>query len=654
MSPRTLLACGLTTAFLPLAAALAQTSTPATAPAPAPLIGENIDRTQMRNRYGHIPAQCYIETAEGAQNPCQYCHTDGLAKRRFGNNVPQNGHSGFLGAITEEYAFAALSYPFEPNGSINPWENTYDPAKLRAFAESLNYGPTLAQIEARLKDDNWSPAYAQRPGDPKAWDAGVEHPLRLFPGLDPADLPAQEDGFVRSAKTENGFFHDERGHVTGWRAINFTPYGIFTPLTGSVSGIYIRLPETFMKDAQGRHDLAVYARNLDLLANAIGDRLTETHPKSYHGAASTTPVQPGLYPLGTEFAHPLHYVDVSADGTASKFPGARANRVKEIRYMYKIRRFDPEYGAPEMKEESSPIYAHRAQGWADNGAGWILAGYIEDAKGALRPQTPAELTQCVGCHSGSMPQPDMGGYGLFQSGVGVTVDSTWAMARKHQGAEGWREMDAMGYRAQGDEIGRASRGDPLNRGLGVGEFAHFLQTVVGVSLYGDMPESVETFLGGAITRAAGYSADWPALDVSSAAPYLAAQKLRAQLLRELTYKGGHLDAFGALKGALLYPPRRQALEGARSYGIVVATQRYDLGKDVFPKTPVTLRYLRARDHYGHQDGRPYAQGEVVIDRPIDTNPTSLTYGIGTAPTQIDSSPNFEPFLDPAAPAARRE
>ena len=615
------------------------------ATAQAPLIGETFDRARMRNPYGHIPAQCYIETAGGAQNPCQYCHTDGLAKRGFGNNTPQNGHSGFLGAITEDYAFAALNHPFEPNGSINPWTNTLRPETLAAAAKAKGYDPSPDEVAARLKEDNWSSAYAKRPGDPRDWDAGLSHPFRLFPGLDPAHLPAQDDGFVRASTPQGAFFHDGRGWNTGWRAINFVPFGIFTPLTGSVSGVYLRLPAPFMQDQAGRFDLTVYAKNLDLLADAIGHRLGADAPKAYRGAARAIPVQPGLYPLGTEFAHPLHYVDASADGTASKFPGARAPRVKEIRYSYKAKRFDPDYGAPQMKEEAAPAYAHRTQGWIDNGAGWLLAGFIEDAGGALRPQTPAELTQCVGCHSGAAPQPDTGGYGLFQSGVGVTVDSSWALARKHPGADGWREMDAMGFRAQGEGVGRASRADPLNRGLGKGEFAHFLDSVVGVSLYGDMPGGVEAFLRATIARDRGYTADWPALDLTSARAYLDAQSLRQRLLREMTAKGAHLDANGALAGAFLYPTRAQALDAARRYGMVVATQSYDLGKDVFAATPATFRYFRDSDHFAHQDGRPYATGEVVVDRPVDTDKRNLTYGIGVAKTQIEGSPDYEPFLD---------
>ena len=95
----------------------------------------------------------------------------------------------------------------------------------------------------------------------------------------------------------------------------------------------------------------------------------------------------------------------------------------------------------------------------------------------------------------------------------------------------------------------------------------------------------------------------------------------------------------------------EALAGARRYREVVATQRFELGKDVFAETPLTLRYFRrAADAFTHQDGRPYALGEPITDRPVDTDPASLTYGIGVTPTLIGEGPDtarlrgYTPFL----------
>lgn len=616
------------------------------------LTASTVDRILFPNPYAHIPAQCYIETSGGTQNPCQYCHTDGLAKRRFGNNTPQAGASPVLGNLQGDYAFPALHYPHIANGSINPWENTLLPSKLIAAVAASGHDPSKWDNAGYIRQDNWSPAFARRPGDPSKWDAGVKHPFRLFPGLDPADLPADSDGFVRSNRAGNGLFRDEQGWHSGWRSVNFVPYGIFTPLTGSVSGIYIRLPVDFMRDAEGRFDARIYAQNLELLASAIQDRIDSSSISHYLGSASTVPIEAGLYPLGTEFAHPLHYVDIAADGTSKTpgtFPGMRARRVKEIRYMYKFQPFNPNYGGPSVKEEDAPVRVGHNEGWIDNGAGWILAGYIENASGQLRPQTPSELTQCVGCHSGAGPQDEIA-YPDFTSGTGNTIDSTWALPRQLPGKQGWREMDALGYdqfQTMPDRVpGRSSYGDPINRGLGKGEFRHFLETVVGASLYGDMPASIENLLAGTISQRRGYTLDWPAIDTSSAEAFVTSQQTRQRLMRELTARREHLDENGFLQGALLYPTENDALAGAARYRMVVVTQRFDFGKDVFPQTPVTLRYFRTRENaFTHQNGQPYRLNEVIIDRPVDNNPRNVTYGIGVTPTLIERNPDAASLRD---------
>jgi len=237
---------------------------------------------------------------------------------------------------------------------------------------------------------------------------------------------------------------------------------------------------------------------------------------------------------------------------------------------------------------------------------------------------------------------------MFTSGTGNTVDSTWALPRKFPSELGWREMDYLGYLAKADAApdetpGAARLGDPLNRGLNKGEFRHFLDNVVGVSLYGDMPAAIERFLTETIQPAQGYSAAWPALETASAAGFQHSQALRQTLLREFTARGAYLTADGAIRGELLYPPKADALAAAGRYRQVVITQRYVKGKDVFPATPVTFRYFRQEgEGFAHQDGRPYQTGEVITDRPVDLeNPALITYGVGIAETLIDPDRLFE-------------
>ncbi len=634
----------------------APTPTPTAAEKPAPaLLGDYISRATFANPHAHIPAQCFIETGGGTQNACIFCHTNGVAALGLGNNNPQAGLNPNIGDLQADYAFGVFDYPQVVNSSINPWINTLKPEVLHAAVNALGVNPADWDMQSYIRQNNWQAAYAKRAalGATLAWDAKVDSPYRLFPSLNPADLPADADGFVRSTFAQAGVFKDAAGFVTGWRAINFMPYGIFTPLAGSVSGIYIRLPKEFMQAANGEFSTARYAENLELVAANIQNRLAanQTH---YLGAASHIAIVRGQYPLGTEFAHPLHYVDVQADGhdpAVSQFPGTRAERVKEIRWMIKLHEWLPAEFGNTLKEESAPVYASRSDGWIENGTGWLIGGFIEDASGDLRPQTPSELTQCVSCHSGNVRQSDIGQNPVFTSGTGNTIDSTWALPRKLNGAAGWGEMNYLGYRAHAAAAANQNPGElttpePINRYANQGEFRFFLDHVVGISLFGDMPATVDAFLAQKISTAQGFSHDWPDLTAIIAthdvAAIAAAQAERLALIRELTAKGAYLDSAGRILPELFLPTRADALAAARRYREVVATQRYDFGKDVFAHTPVSLRYFRDQSTgYAHQNGTPYAVGEVITDRPINTTVGEFTYGMGIVPTLIDAEKPFK-------------
>lgn len=619
-----------------------------------PLRGDFISRATFANPHAHIPAQCFIETGGGTQNACLFCHTNGVAALNLGNNNPQAGANPNIGNLQADYAFGALDYPYVVNSSINPWINTLKPEVLNAAVTALGMQPADWDMQAYIRENNWQLAFAKRAalGAVKDWDARVDSPFRLFPGLNPADLPADADGFVRTRDADAGFFQDTSGYVTGWRAVNFMPYGIFTPLAGSVSGIYIRLPSPFMKDADGRFSTGIYAQNLDLVAANIQNRLTpaQTH---YVGAASHQAIVRGQYPLGTEFTHPLHYVDVQADGhnsAISRFPGLRSERVKEIRWMIKLREWYPSEFGNTLKEESAPVYASRTDGWIENGTGWLIGGFIEDAKGDLRPQTPSELTQCVSCHSSNVRQSEVGQNPVFTSGTGNSIDSTWALPRKLNGAIGWGEMDYLGFvsnpAATSTQMPGALRTpEPINRYAEQGEFRFFLDHVVGISLYGDMPVTVDAFLAKEVTKAHGYSKDWPDLAAIIATREVdaiaTAQQDRLNLIRAFTAKGAYRDAEGRILPELFLPTRGNALEAARGYRQVVVTQRFDFGKDVFAQTPAAYRYFRnAKQGYTHQDGAAYTVGEIITDRPINTTVGEFTYGMGTVPTLIDAEKSF--------------
>ncbi len=587
------------------------------------LKGEFVSRTTFANPYANIPAQCYIETSGGTQNACMFCHTNAPARARLGNNNPQAGLSSVTGNLQTTYSFSpATQQTKSPN--INPWENTLFPKKLEAAYQKSPNRFDETKMDAYLLENNWQKAYAQRQGK-LGWENGIDDsPWRLFPDLSPLDLPAQKDGFVRTKEKQRALF----GDITGWRAINFMPYGIFTPMSGSVSGIYIRLPNVFMQDEKGAWSETIYQQNLDLLEQAITDRLDVDAPKYYYGNAKNIEVNRGLYPLYTEFAHPLHYVDLNAKGT-------RATRVKEIRYMVKTKMFYP--GEAAEKEEDAPLYLNEKQGWINNGAGWILAGFIEDAHGNLRPQHGEELMQCIGCHSDN--------YGFepssFTSGTSNTIDSTWAFPRKFPHNLGWAEMDYLAYQLKEGKA-TSNRGDPLNRNANQGEFGYFLKHVVGANLYGVMPSSMELFLVQHITKGRGYSDDWQRLDLTRPDTLQAQQRLHVKLMGELVDKKDYLTAEGFIRPQLLYPTHEEALNAAIGYKKVVATQRFTLGKDVFAYVPFTFLYFREiKDAYTHLDGTPYHIGEIITDRVIEKE-ALLTQGVGITSTLIQEK---DPLYD---------
>ncbi len=529
----------------------------------APMQGEFRARTLFENPYANIPAQCYIETSYGTQNACLFCHTNAPARAKLGNTTPQAGLDPLLGNLQLEYAFGAADR-FSKSPNINPWENTLMPERLEEAVVTLGIDTLTWDIKRYIQTDNWQNAYARKRGDKKVSNSTIkDDAYRLFPALNPSSLPADSDGFVRTEREEEALFSDLYGKNTGWRAINFMPYGIFAPHTGSVSGVYIRLDTKYMKDSSGEYNLDIYTQNLTLLEQAIQDR-TEDNATHYVGLASDEVLYRGLFPLKTEFAHPLHYVDVEADGTKSKFPGTRSLRVKEIRYMYKWQMHYPQ--EPISKDENAPLYYNEKETWIDNGAGWWMSAFIEDKEGELRPQTPQEMMQCVGCHSSLYGfEPEQ-----FTSGTGNTIDTVWSFSRKFAGNLGWKEMDYLGYTRKqytldDNTAGIAHRGDPINRDAKMGEYRYFLNHVVGASLYGAMPPSMEAYLQHVITKAKGYSDNFPVLSFESVEKLKAIQTLRLKLMRDFTAQKGYLTQEGFIEAPLLYPTRTESLQGAKQY-----------------------------------------------------------------------------------------
>lgn len=579
-----------------------------------------------------IPAQCWIETGYGTQNACLYCHTDYLTRARHGNAFP-------LGEDQVLYSF--------PSPALNRvlWQNVISPGSIDARLAAEGVPIPDAEDVNYVRADNWASAFARSRANGNAGWVNTGTPddeFALFPALDPNHLfpfaqPDPTSGGKHGFVDPEGFVRDARSGYTGWRAINFFPYGIFTPLTGGVSGIYIRLPQKFMS-VNGKLDLEVYKKNLDLLERNIKN--LSPHDTHYHGDAAAVPVDKGFFPVSTEIAHPLHYVDLNADGERGatvdgvavageltyEFPGTRSKRVKEMRYMYKWKAVSLEDIAP-AEEEPETVVGREGQGWVDNGAGWILAGFIEDRQGDLRAQTTEELMQCVGCHAR----------------VGNTVDSVWSFPRKLPGSLGWREMDYGRYDSRRPEITRLQ--DYEREEGGRGELEFFYHVVVGADLYGAMSAEIAAELvryarEQGLSRTLKLTHPLEQLFDDEQLKTLGRDERRSRLserqavMREWAARRAYLthdsqDDAWYVKGSIFYPTAATMKKNIQLYRKIVLDQSFNLGKDVFGTEPGHVPFtFRSDGTVLDADGKLIPAGQVITSRPSGED------GVGITPTGL--------------------
>jgi hypothetical protein len=460
------------------------------------------------------------------------------------------------------------------------------------------------------------------------------NPDYLYPNKTDDPTDAGTHGFI----DEEGFVRNEKREPTGWRAVNFFPYAVFTPLTGSVSGIYIRLPEPFMTDG-GIISLNIYRKNLDILEKNIKNRPVKA--VTYAGDAAKIAVEKGFYPVGTEFAHPLHYVDLAADGERGhavdgvyrnkivdyEFPGTRSKRVKEIRYMYKWKTVTLEDIGEKASDEEPFVYGREWKGWIDNRSGWILAAYIENHDGELRPQTTEELLQCLGCHSS----------------VGNTIDAVWSFQRKLEGPEGWREMNYGQYDSRRPDETRLS--DYLNETAGKGEMEYFYGSVVGADLFGIMPDEIEKELiryaeeNDLPTRLKlklkiDQIFDDECLKTSQKENRQRILLERAKIMKHYAGNRQYLffdpqSAASYIKGRIFYPTEKTMLANIAGYRKIVLDQSFNLGKNVFGNQPDAIPFtFRSDGSVRNEKGELIPAGQVIGSRPYDEE------GIGITPTGI--------------------
>ena len=364
-----------------------------------------IEHNEVYNPESVIPPQCYTKT-NGKNNPCYACH------QSYDNSENRPNQMGD-GTLQGNYEFSDV-------GLTNSWKNLF--VDRRELIADISDEAILEYIG----EDNYTASTAN--------------------GL-PAEMQIKQLSYPAKAFGEHGIANDG----SGWVAYNYKPFpSTFWPTNGSTGDAMIRLPEAFQQ-RKGEYSEDVYLANLTLLEMALKDvnslavpqlneqtigmdlngdgELSEaiTHiqrQSHYVGDASGIELSYQLYPQGTELLHTVRYIGVDDEGQIYNAP-----RMKEVRYMQKALFRSKESLASayyaEAKDKAfeklpQTRYLGEEQG-IDNGFGWTLNAYIEDAQGQLRPQHEQELMFCNGCHKT----------------VGSTFDQTFSFARKVPGAKGW-------------------------------------------------------------------------------------------------------------------------------------------------------------------------------------------------------------------------
>lgn len=290
---------------------------------------------KVHNEVAYIPSQCYTKTVDDNNdkilyNPCFSCHT-------------QNKEPNFTYGdddLQEEYAFLSSALK-------NPWTNLFkdrikevekiSDKEILDYIRKDNYKDENDEIILKSKLENLDEKWDFN--NNKKWDGYIP------------DVNFNFD--------DEGFDRNKKGFYTGWRAFAYQPFlGTFWPTNGSSDDVMIRLSKQFQVDKNGKFDLEIYKLNLSIIESLIKQKTIDIpnvdekkyavdlnqngkldftdkivfnwkKPKkdlksrklydysmSYVGLAkeklkkNELNIAPGLYPIGTEFAHTVRYIDI--------------------------------------------------------------------------------------------------------------------------------------------------------------------------------------------------------------------------------------------------------------------------------------------------------------------------------------------------------
>jgi hypothetical protein len=389
------------------------------------------------NEEAIIPPQCYTRT-EGQHNPCYVCHQDAVPGRENTLND---------GALQVAYSFSEV-------GLTNHWSNLFEDRR-QAVADISD--------EAIIKwtnTDNYSDLA------PRLKQAGFDGWIPDLENLQHSEAAFDHQGFALDG--------------SDWVAFNYKPLpSTFWPTNGSTDDVMIRLPLSFRTDKEGRYSRDIYRANLAIVEAKVKgfDRISAlpidekkiamdldqngrleitqhiTKLDRYIGAAESEFIDSYLYPQGTEFLHTVRYVGIGENDDIKP-----SRRMKEVRYMVKSRathkaiyrrNYQLEGYAKELGQ--LPQYTYLGDKGIDNGFGWAIQGFIENAQGQLRTLTFEENLSCMGCHTS----------------IGSTIDKSFSFPRKVDGTKGWGYINLKGMP------------DAPNLGEQKGEIATYLQRVGG-------------------------------------------------------------------------------------------------------------------------------------------------------------------------------
>ncbi|WP_212748365.1 hypothetical protein [Pseudoalteromonas phenolica] len=411
----------------------------------------------------YIPAQCYtkpVSTNGQVNNSCFACHTDSKRPNFLNDSDVQ------------------LSYSFSGEAAKNPWLNMFKDRTTEVGRI------TDDEILAYVRESNYFTLEGKL-----ALAAHLEKKQSKYD----SNNNGQWDGYVPDSYfnyDHQGFDKTPEGDYTGWRTYAYYPLpGGFMPTNGSTDDVSIRLAPAFRNNEQGQFDLTVYTVNLAIVEALIKEQDIQIEPvdearlgvdldksgelstanlvryewapregkfMSYVGQAKQQLAEKKvhlaakLFPEGTEFLHSVRYLDLDENDDV-----AMSARMKELRYAKKQFWMNyyqlEELVEKEIKERYDfPDRTKLLRGSAEEGLtvaqGWTYQGFIEDKRGALRPQTFEEQASCVGCHSG----------------MGVLMDSNVSFYRKlptESFQKGWYHWQQKSFAGTPDRI-RETDGQP--------------------------------------------------------------------------------------------------------------------------------------------------------------------------------------------------